>query len=159
MKFKNLYIIIIIILFIIIPQNTIISENTEKYLDIIGSILNVTDSECYKDLNKILDFEKKNNIEYPWLMDYMGKGLNDLGDETECINSLVNTSFIIVRAKATLRNKNEEFLNTQAYSYGFCINNKCKDTVKNNFEIIRKFLDILFSSQGHLSFNILSSLS
>lgn len=59
MKFKNLYIIIIIILFIIIPQNTIISENTEKYLDIIGSILNVTDSECYKDLNKILDFEKK----------------------------------------------------------------------------------------------------
>ena len=151
MKFKNLYIIIIIILFIIIPQNTIISENTEKYLDIIGSILNVTDSECYKDLNKILDFEKKNNIEYPWLMDYMGKGLNDLGDETECINSLVNTSFIIVRAKATLRNKNEEFLDTQAYSYGFCINNKCKDTVKNNFEIIRKFLDILFSSQGHLN--------
>ena len=144
MKLKKLYMNIIFILFIIIPQ--IINENTEKFLDIAGSILKAVDSECYNDVTNILNLDNNTNNKYPWILDYVGKGLNDLGDETECINSLVDTSFIIIRSKANSLDEYEKFLNTQAYSYGFCINNKCKKTVLDNFEIIRQFLDVLFKN-------------
>jgi beta-mannanase len=39
-------------------------------------------------------FEK--DKKYPWLTDSVGKGINDIGDEVECLNSLKNTTFFMV---------------------------------------------------------------
>ena len=106
------------------------------------------DEECYKEIVKFLGKEKNetgNDFNYPWIIDYMGKGLNDLGDEIECVNSLDNTSYLMVRTEASMSNDNAKFLKIKNYSYGFCIPNKCKETTKKNFDIIWKFLNLLFS--------------
>lgn len=145
MKLKNLYIIIIFILFIIIPDNTIIAKNTERYYDIMGSILKLINNECYEDIIDVLNINNNtNSSKYPWIIDYIGKGLNDLGDETECINSLVDTSYLLATIKTNYKNSNSKFLEIKSYSYGFCMTNKCKDTFKDKINIIWKFLNILF---------------
>ena len=150
MKLKKLYNIIIFILFIIIPENIILTENTDekKKFGLIGHILYTVDEECYKEIIKFLGKDKNEtgiDSNYPWIIDYMGKGLNDLGDEIECVKSLDNTSYIMVRTETNISNKNTKFLKIKNYSFGFCIPNKCKETAKKNIEIIWKFLNLLFS--------------
>ena len=153
MKLKKLYNIIIFILFIIIPENIILTENTDekKKFGLIGHILYTVDEECYKEIIKFLGKDKNEtgiDSNYPWIIDYMGKGLNDLGDEIECVKSLDNTSYIMVRTETNISNKNTKFLKIKNYSFGFCIPNKCKETAKKNIEIIWKFLNLLFSKNN-----------
>ena len=153
MKFKNLYIIIKFILFIIIPKNTIITANNENYVQILISILKVANSECYEDAKKIYNLNNEYNSSFPWIFDYIGKGFNDLGDETECINSLVNTSFLMIKSKIDFPNINEKFLDINTYSYGLCIPTNCKDIIIKNIKLFRKFINLLFGENKIITNN------
>ena len=84
--------------------------------------------------------EKDKN--YPWLIDAIGKGINDLGDEIECCNSLINTSFIIAKinkeAVFSMFNYNDttlmRYLEIQNFVMGICLMNACKEGIEEGMK-------------------------
>jgi len=62
-------------------------NNTEiDYLDLLISIITNIEENCGKELENYLN-DTKNKfslLKYPQMIDYIGKSINDLGDEIEC---------------------------------------------------------------------------
>ena len=117
---------------------------TSDVLELVSKIFVNAYPECHKDLENIKP--KTVNVslsKYPFIIDNIGKGLNDLGDEIECLNAFSKTQYVIaIMDIENLINHSEkrlkEFLNLTTFSLGACITENCKDPLK---EFIRTFLN------------------
>ena len=101
--------------------------------------------ELYYDLsrNDLIETDKK----YPWLIDYIGKGLNDLGDEIECNKSILNTTYIIatINSLAYIYPQDEtllHFLEIKNFAFGICIINECEQKFKMYF---KRVIDVIYT--------------
>ena len=103
---------------------------------------NTYDKKCYEELSMEMNGTYgiiEHNKLYPWITDYMGKGLNDLGDELECLNSLLNTTFLIIKIKTIdffFKNDTKllDYLEVQDFSIGVCIMVSCNQTFHIYFQ-------------------------
>ena len=105
------------------------------------------DNECYKELSEEINntYGIEHNKLYPWFIDHMGKGLNDLGDELECLNSLINTTFLIVKINTIeffFKNDKKLFhyLEVEDFSVGVCIMLSCNQTLHIYFQYLIEVL-------------------
>ena len=107
-----------------------------------------THVQCYLELSKEVNNTgtiSEHNKLYPWIIDYMGKELNDLGDELECLNSLINTTFLIVEIKSIdffFKNDTNllNFLEIKDFTAAFCITLVCNETFQIYF---RYFIEMM----------------
>ena len=148
MKAKFIYIFTNQLFFLII---FITLTNTFQN-EIDNSTDNSTDNnftnKCYAELSREIDNTDsllEHNKLYPWIIDHMGKGLNDLGDELECLNSLINTTFLIVTINTIeffFENDTNllEYLGVKEFSVGVCIMDACNETFHIYF---RQFIEMM----------------
>ena len=116
------------------------------YLKLVGAVFDSHYKNCSNDLDLLnpLIYDRKTILsKYPHLINYMGKALNDLGNEIECINSLINTQYLIFELKLdTFINKVDrkllDFLNLTTFCIGICSTDQCVTPLKI---ITRKILD------------------
>ena len=118
-----------------------------NYFDILGKIFEVLDKKCFNDLKNEFDktIEQK-DVNYPWIIDYVGKSLNDIGDEIECNNSLINTTFIITKINTFAFSYQKDldllnYLDVDRFIIGVCVMDNCLDS----FEFYFKKLLLLIS--------------
>ena len=132
-------------------------QGTENYFKLVLEILGTLRKDCYNDIKEISPHhkEKETDRRFPWIIDHIGKGLNDLGDEIECNNSLVNTSYILARINqfyfvypndTNLLN----FLDVKHFAFGVCLMKKCKDVYKTLFEKFIKFANIVYNNNSKI---------
>ena len=151
-----LFIIHISFLSLISPQET--NNSTINFIPILLKIFESLEYKCYPDLHKLL-IDERNITEseraYPWLGDAISKGLNDIGDESECVKTLQDTSFIMVFFK-DLNMKNivqqidrelYNFLELKGYVMGICAMNSCKDMIYRYAKLLNKFLIYLATQE------------
>ena len=125
-----------------------------NYMDLTLSIFKTLEPNCYADISNTLEERKKFEIQksYPWITDTMGKGINDIGDEIECLNSLKNTTFFMVnfyRLNLSLVLNNDRdlmsFLEIYNFTLGFCIFYQCREAFRRYVNIIAEFVNYLAS--------------
>lgn len=140
MKQMKYFLFLLILNFSFINSNKEDEEDSRDFFGILFSIFQGLERKCFPELKKIYD-EFKDNVpeldkSYPWLFDTVGKSLNDIGDEAECVNTLKNTSFIMINLYNItffefVQNVSKHlynFLELKNYSVGFCVMDECKDT-------------------------------
>ena len=148
LKIKIIFLFIIHISFL--SQISSQDDNTANYIPILLKIFQSLEYKCYPDIEKVLFNERnitESNRSYPWILDIIGKGLNDIGDESECITTLENTSFIMMffnnlTMANVIRNNDIQlynFLELKGYAMGICIMNNCKKTIYRYAKLITKF--------------------
>ena len=105
---------------------------TSDVLELITKIFVNAYPDCKEQLEKLEPKTVKVTIsKYPFIIDNIGKGLNDLGDEIECLNAFSETLYVIVEMNiSNLINENEKklknFLNLTKFSLGACITELCQ---------------------------------
>ena len=155
---KKIHLIIIFI--IIISFQEILSENDNTdgidYLKLALRIFESLETKCFPDINRTINermkFEKDKR--YPWITDTMGKGINDIGDEIECLNSLKNTTFFIVNfyqlnLSQILDNDQKlmDFLEIKNFTLGFCLMHSCSEAFTRYLAIIAEFVNFIASNK------------
>lgn len=118
-----------------------------------------SDNKCYDELSKEINSSygtMEHNKLYPWIIDHMGKGLNDLGDELECLNALINTTFFIVKINTIdffFKNNTKllEYLEIEDFSLGICIMLSCNQTFHIFFH---QLIDMMNSLDNNSEYNI-----
>lgn len=135
-----------------LEENSKQLTNFDNYIHLIYEIFKALDPSCYEVISNEIDSSFKKNIEndknYPWILDYIGKGLNDLGDEIECKKSLKNTTFLISQINTlAFVYKNDtslmKFLEIGNFTFGICIMNTCRESFIYYFERILKIIDYI----------------
>lgn len=107
-----------------------------NYLYVLKNIFKAFHEECYKDITKSFDsLSLIDDLDYPYIMDYIGKTLNDIGDEVECNYSLNNTNFTIIKLNTTVFIYEEDkelfkYLDIKTFTTGVCIMNSCLEPFK-----------------------------
>ena len=129
-------------------NNTPNLNDIKTYIDIslVMKILQKDFPQCYQDLE---DRNPKNygmpiDSKYPSLLDQIGKSFNDLGDEIECLNSIYNTSYLIVEIEIVgFVNKDDEkligFLEKNHVSVGGCTTPNCIEPLTRLANIFQGF--------------------
>ena len=129
------------------------SSDKIDYLSLALKIFESLEAECYPEIEKSymerMIFEKDKT--YPWITDTMGKGINDIGDEVECLNSLKNTTFYMVNfynLNLTQILENDQhlmnFLEIHNFSLGFCLMYTCREAFVRYVPILGYFINLLF---------------
>ena len=142
------YFLLIIFQFAIISsQNS--KKNSHDFLGILLKIFEGLETNCFPELEKVLNERKKleKNKAYPWLGDSLGKNFNNMGDETECINTLRNTTFIMmnlynITSIRSTKSDLYDFLEITNSSLGICIMDLCEETFYRYAKIVVKFLNV-----------------
>ena len=127
-------------------------NNTEiDYLDLLISIITNIEENCGKELENYLN-DTKNKfslLKYPQMIDYIGKSINDLGDEIECrkIFKKYNITYVIGKIDSDiLTNKTDkeliDFLEVKNFCIGFCIPGSCKLPV---IKLLYMFMNVLYN--------------
>ena len=114
--------------------------NVNEYLELAFEVFNELDKDCH-DIIKEMMKEKKlpqNERKYPWIIDLMGKGLNDLGDEIECTRYLYNATYILAELLSFNfiypdEEKLIDFLEIKNYTFGICLMKDCIDSFQKYF--------------------------
>ena len=154
MKEYNRIVIVFLIILIypILSQNKS-DQNTEtNYVELAINIFKKLEEECFVELEGLfherIKFEKDKR--YPWLMDSIGKGINDIGDEIECLYSLQNTTFFLVNFYQLDLSKildNDQhlinFLDIKNFTLGFCLMYKCRDAFRRYLKLIAEFVNFV----------------
>ena len=160
-----LFFLIISFSFVKSNDNTTNSSNTtdkppRDFFGLLLSIFEGLEVNCSAEFGKIFSEFRHNTPEtikkYPWMFDSLGKSFNDIGDETECINTLRNTSFIMVnlydiRAFQYVQNVSNDlynFLELKNHSIGICIMDLCKDTFYRYIQMGVKFINNVTNNIG-----------
>ena len=133
-------------------------KNSDKidYLSLALKIFESLEAECYPEIEKSymerMIFEKDKT--YPWITDTMGKGINDIGDEVECLNSLKNTTFYMVNfynLNLTQILENDQhlmnFLEIHNFSLGFCLMYTCREAFVRYVPILGDFINFIASNK------------
>jgi len=157
----NFIFIIIIQFFLISSQNKTIES--QDYFGVILRVIEGLERQCFPQIRKIFDQEKsypEANKSYPWLGDAIGKNLNDMGDELECVKSIPNTTFIMVniyrinltRTIQTIDHKFLNYLEIDNFTIGFCIMKECKLTVRRYTRLLSKYLLKNLTEKNEISY-------
>ena len=113
------------------------------------------ENRCYLELANYFDSKERSKLEkdktYPWIGDYFGQGINDIGDETECIYSIKqNTTFFMINfyklnisdiLEANLPLKN--FLEIKNFTLGLCIMYDCGETLRKYIGLLAEFVNYI----------------
>ena len=132
------------------------NDNNIDYIELAFQIFQSLEKECAPDImNTIRErsiFEKDKR--FPWLTDSMGKGINDIGDEIECLNSLKNTTFFMINfhdLNLSLILDNDQklmrFLEIHDFALGFCIFYSCREAFHRYLQILAEFINYLASNK------------
>ena len=134
------------------------SSNITKnytYLDLGVRIFEALETDCYPELANYFDSKERSKYEkdkkYPWIGDYFGQGINDIGDETECLYSIKeNTTFFMINFyKINLSNIVEvnsglkNFLEIKNFTLGFCLMHQCGKTLRKYISILAEFVNYI----------------
>jgi hypothetical protein len=73
---------------------------------------------------------------YPYIVDHIGKTLNDLGDEIECLNAFTKTNYVIAYIKNNSFTNDDDkkvitFFNLSNFCVGACLPLNCTNTFKD----------------------------
>ena len=126
------------------------------YIQLGVKIFESLEKECYPVLNKSLGERMKYEMdkEFPWITDSIGKGINDIGDEIECLQTLKNTTFFIVnfyKLNLSLILDNDQalmdFLEIHNFTMGICLMYSCRDAFYRYLQILAEFLNYLASKK------------
>ena len=148
--------ILLFIFLIFFPFQNAESGKDVDYFHLALKIFESLEAECFPELNSSYNqrmiFEK--DKKYPWLTDSVGKGINDIGDEVECLNSLKNTTFFMVNfhemnLSQILENDQYlmRFLEIKNFSLGICIMTNCSAAFKRYVPIIGDFINFIASNK------------
>ena len=129
-------------------------DNNVKFQDIISSLFDTFYSNCSKELEQLNPNDTKINkryskTKYPFLIDYIGKTLNDLADEIECQNSFDNNVYyaiVVIQVKNFINSVDFQlmkFLNLTHFCVGGCV-------TKNCFYPLRQLLDVVGTINNNL---------
>ena len=135
------------------------------YFKLLSEDSQAFDKNCSDELfHEIGDNSSEKYIEnvnktYPWILDYFGKALNDLGDEIECIKSLKNTTFLICElyTYAFIYDYDLnmiDFLGIKNFTIGVCLINSCTELFKNYFNRIINLIDYIYNKTKILDENM-----
>ena len=141
-----------------------IQSQNYTVLHLVANIFKALEEDCYPELENFFDSKERNKYEkdkkFPWITDYMGLGINDIGDEIECLNSIKeNTTFFMVNFynlnHSNIVEADEpliKFLEIRNYTIGFCLMYKCREAFPKYVTIIAQFFNYInnyeFSSEN-----------
>ena len=139
------------------------TKKTQDYFGVILRVIEGLERDCFPQIRKIFDQEKsypEANKSYPWLGDAIGKNLNDIGDELECVKSIPNTSFIMVniyrinltRTIQTIDYQFLDYLEIDNFTIGFCVMKECKLTVRRYTRLLSKYLLKDLNAKNEISY-------
>ena len=150
--------LIFILIYLSLFNHISLDDKSESidYVNLALKIFESLETTCYPDIKNT--FEQRNEFEknktYPWITDTMGKGINDIGDEVECLHSLKNTTFFMVKLhnlnlSQILDNDQKlmEFLEIEDFTIGFCIMYSCREAFKRYIPIIAEFINYIASNR------------
>ena len=156
-EYLSIFIILLVISFCPnLVQNQSNNSDSIDYLNLVIDIFQKLETECYPELKGLFDerlkFEK--DKKYPWLIDTMGKGINDIGDEIECLYSLQNTTFFLVNFyqlnfSKILDNDQKllDYLDIKNYTLGFCVMYNCRDAFRRYMRLIAEFINFIATNK------------
>ena len=156
-EYNRIFIVFLIILIYPILSQNKSDQNTEtNYVELAINIFKKLEEECFVELEGLfherIKFEKDKR--YPWLMDSIGKGINDIGDEIECLYSLQNTTFFLVNFYQLDLSKildNDQhlinFLDIKNFTLGFCLMYKCRDAFRRYLKLIAEFVNFVATNE------------
>ena len=156
MKYTSLFLFIIFLSQISFKNAQ--SEGEIDYFTLALRIFESLEAECFPELSGAYDermkFEKEKK--YPWITDSVGKGINDIGDEVECLKSLKDTTFFMVNFyKMNLSQilENDQylmrFLDIKNFSLGICIMTNCTEAFKRYVPIVGDFINFIASNKNN----------
>ena len=96
MQFFKFYILLLILFGNSICDNEKIQ--TKEITMLIKKVIEKAFPDCYSDLQRI-QAHKRDLSNYGSILGYIGKGVNDLGDEIECRYSFNGTRYVIAKLK------------------------------------------------------------
>ena len=158
-NFKNIFLFLFQLLLLIQKiQTQNDSSNITKnynYLELFIRSFAALENRCYQELANYFDSKERSKLEkdktYPWIGDYFGQGINDIGDETECIYSIKqNTTFFMINfyklnisdiLEANLPLKN--FLEIKNFTLGLCIMYDCGETLRKYIGLLAEFVNYI----------------
>ena len=152
---------LLILIYLTNEQNDTSPSDTEEInvLTVMFKLFRTLEPECYTEFEYIFNRSEKNKDEkdkkYPWLIDSIGKGLDDIGSEIECLNSMnTNTTFLMVRYRNYNMSAISEaeqpiirFLEINKYTVGVCIMYPCGDALKKIFHIGANAINYISTNQ------------
>jgi len=140
----------------VLSQSETDKKEEVDYIKLAIKIFESLEKECYPDINNSINEKMKFEIDkrYPWITDSMGKGINDIGDEIECLNTLTNTTFFILNfynLNLSLILDNDQalmrFLEIKNFTMGICLMYSCKDAFNRYIKILAEFVNYLASKK------------
>jgi len=129
------------------------NQSSINYLNLFLHIFEELETDCYVEVKDLINqsnrYEKDKT--YPWLTDYLGKGINDIGDEAECLNSIKqNTTFFMfnfhdLNISNILKTDQPltDFLSLRNFTFGFCIVHKCRETFPKYVRVLLQFINYI----------------
>ena len=122
------------------------NQNDIDYIDLIIKIFSSYYDKCGKDINLMNNGTYKKTVitKYPFIIDHIGKALNDLGDEIECRNALFQTTYVIAELEIKdflndIDKKLIDFLNITHFCIGACLTENCKEPLKDILGLLKRF--------------------
>ena len=161
MKINTITILFLLLLLLLFSnvqsQNNNSSNDTEskQIMNLVLDIFEKLEEDCYPELASFFGYEERNKNErdkkYPWIGDYIGQGINDVGDEIECLYSIKeNTTFIMINFyDMNLTNilmvdrPLINFLGKRNFTLGFCIMHKCSEAFRKYLTILAEFINYI----------------
>ena len=120
----------------------------EQYLELAFEIFKELDKKCHDEIKEMIDEKNipQSSRKYPWIIDVMGKGLNDLGDEVECTKYLSNTTYILAELLSFNyiypdEEKLVNFLEIKNYTFGICLMENCKNSFEKYLIKVLQFVN------------------
>jgi len=124
------------------------TNNELDYLNLLIKIISNIKPECSSELENYYN-KSKNKFslsKYPLMVEYIGKSINELGDEIECRQIFKDYNLTYTLAKLNpsfLTNKTDKellnFLEVRDICIGFCIPKSCKEPV---VKVLKLFMNI-----------------
>jgi hypothetical protein len=119
------------------------------YIDLLLKILNNTYKECTDSLMESIpsDNIKQSLTRYPYIIDHVGKSLNDLGDEIECLNAFTKTNYVIAYIKNNSFTNDDDkkvitFFNLSNFCVGACLPLNCSNSFRDILKRLMNSSDI-----------------
>ena len=156
-------ILLILIFLHLLLFNQVLSEDskpTDKeeidYINLFIRIFESLEKECYPVLHNVLSDRMKYELDkpFPWITDSLGKGINDIGDEVECLYTLKNTTFFMVnfyKFNLSLILDNDQalmdFLEIKNFTMGICLMYSCRDAFYRYLQILAEFVNYMASKK------------
>jgi len=121
-----------------------LSESDKKedfYIEIVLKLIKNLYPECTESLLESISYDntEKSLTRYPYIIDHVGKSVNDLGDEIECLNAFSGTKYVIAYIKNNSFTNDDDnnvitFLNLTNFCIGACLPNNCIGSFKDILE-------------------------